>query len=310
MKCWPSLAAYGRTLPMPGGDLFYYDSEYDSENGAQGKPVVALVHGLGDEADTWRHVFPALSGAGYRALAPDLPGFGRSVWKGAIGIGAHCRAVARLMAFAGAGPRRPAALVGNSLGAGIAELVACRLPDRVSAIALIAGCFPFEKSASARLFALSLPFAGKKWYRGFRGNPDAAWKSLHSYYADLDAMDGADRDFLRERVAARVESGSQERGYLSTARSMAFFFAFGSRRVARAVKKFPGKISVVCGEKDAVFPPEKAGLFRSLRPDAGFAVVGGAGHLPHQEKPEACAAEILRLLGGAPPERRSGVSPR
>jgi len=324
---------------MPGGVLFYYDSEgsadfensadsrgsaalgkaspksadseggADSESSASRKPTVALIHGLGDEADTWRHVFPLLAGAGYRVLAPDLPGFGRSAWKGRISMRAHCGAVLRLLEFAcadrtaastaqiaAAGAERQVALVGSSLGAGIAELVACRRPDLAKALILVAGCFPFAKSAGKKLWLLGLPFLGKKWYRGFRANHEAAWKSLHSYYADLEGMSGEDRGFLRERVVARVESPEQERGYLSTVRSMNGFLMFGRRYMARKAKKMPAGILLLCGEKDRVFPPEKTGLFRALRPDAEFAVISGAGHLPQQERPEACAEKMLQFL--------------
>ena len=291
---------------MPGGDLFYYDSNADTDSGMKtgsacgsnpgGKPMLVLIHGLGDEADTWRHAFPLLVAAGYRVVAPDLPGFGRSQWKGRIGLGVHCKAVMRLMSVAGANAECPAVLVGSSLGAGIAELIAGRHPGLVKGIVLIAGCFPFAKSANKKFLLLGLPFLGRKWYRGFRKNHDAARRSLHFYYADLNAMDDADRDFLCERVIARVESTNQERGYLSTARSMNKLLVFGSWSVTRKIKAFPGKVFVLCGEKDRVFPPEKTGLFRTLRPDAGFAVVTGAGHLPHQESPGACVMEILRFL--------------
>ena len=296
MKCWPSLAMFGKHLSMPGGDLFYYDSAANVVPPENAKPTLVLIHGLGDEADTWRHIFRPLAAVGYRVIAPDLPGFGRSNWKGRISINVHRNAVIRLITFVDA--ERPTVLVGSSLGAGIAELVAGSRPDLAKGLILIAGCFPFAKSANRKFFLLGLPFLGRKWYRRFRTNHEAAWKSLHSYYADLDSMDIADRDFLRERVAARVESSNQERGYLSTARSMSAFFMFGSQSVARKIKKFSGRILILCGEEDIIFPPEKAGLFRTLRPDAEFAVVVGAGHLPHQEKQEASVAKILRFLQG------------
>jgi len=309
MQCWPSLTAFGKYLPMPGGNLFYYDSAGNAtptehtgpeKNDTGGKPVVVLIHGLGDEADTWRHVFPALADAGYRVLAVDLPGFGRSNWNGGISIGVHCKAVLRLItsvgAFAGVGVERSVVLVGSSLGAGIAELIAVNHPGLVKGIVLVAGCFPFENSVSKKLLLLGLPFLGKKWYRGFRKNHEAARKSLYSYYGNLDAMCDADKDFLRERVISRVESANQERGYLSTVRSMNVFLMFSSRFIARKIKLFPGRILVLCGEKDRVFPPEKTALLRSLRPDAEFVTATGAGHLPHQEKPELSTVEILRFL--------------
>jgi pimeloyl-ACP methyl ester carboxylesterase len=285
---------------MPGGDLFYYDSEV---NPATNKPAIVLIHGLGDEADSWRHVFPLLADAGYRVIAPDLPGFGRSVWKGKISIRCHCKAVLRLLTRVGVAGQvgivsrdNPAILAGSSLGAAISELVACNRPDLVKALILIDGCLPLNGKVDKGLLALMLPSVGSKWYRSFRKNQKAAWESLYPYYSDLEAMSAEDREFLRERVIARVESENQERGYLSTLRSMNLFFIFNGKNTSRRIKTYPGKIAILWGEKDRVLPVEKASLFRSLRPDAQMILISGAGHLPHQEKYEETAAHMLRFL--------------
>ena len=285
---------------MPGGELFFYDSagNADSQGNATGdQPTILLIHGLGDEADTWRHVFPILAGAGYRVLAPDLPGFGRSRWKGRISLRRHCAAVLRLMAETGAASaEKPAVLAGSSLGAGITEMLAGIRPDLFKAVILIDGCFPFSGSMGKGFYLLGIPFIGKRWYRGFRNNHEIAWKSLYPYYGNLDAMSDADREFLRERVIARVESSNQERGYLSTLRSMGRFFLFDKKFMTDKIKSYPGKIFILWGENDRIFPKEKAAPFRSLRTDADFALISAAGHLPHQEKPDETAAKMLSLL--------------
>jgi len=302
---WPSLTPFGKTLSMPDGDLFYYDSEANTAD----KPTVAkqmvakqtivLVHGLGDEADTWRHVFSPLAGAGYRVIAPDLPGFGRSVWKGRINMRVQSGAVIRLLAETGAaGKENPAVIAGSSLGAGIAGLTAGRRPELVKSLILLGGCFPVAGGSGKGFYLLGLPFLGKRWYRGFRSNHEAAWKSLYPYYADLNAMSNADREFLRERVIDRVESPNQERGYFATIRSINVFFLFSKKIAARKIKTFPGKIILFWGEADKVFPHEKTALFRKLRPDAGLSIIAGAGHLPHQEKPEETAKKMLEFLIG------------
>jgi len=43
----------------------------------EGKPVL-LLHGFPELAYSWRHQIDALADAGYRVLAPDMRGFGRS----------------------------------------------------------------------------------------------------------------------------------------------------------------------------------------------------------------------------------------
>jgi pimeloyl-ACP methyl ester carboxylesterase len=42
-----------------------------------GRPVM-LLHGFPDSSHVWRHQIPALVGAGFRVIAPDLRGFGES----------------------------------------------------------------------------------------------------------------------------------------------------------------------------------------------------------------------------------------
>lgn len=48
-----------------------------SYEAGDGFPVV-LVHGWPELAYSWKNVIPALAGAGWRAIAPDVKGFGRS----------------------------------------------------------------------------------------------------------------------------------------------------------------------------------------------------------------------------------------
>jgi pimeloyl-ACP methyl ester carboxylesterase len=111
-------------------------------------------------------------------------------------------------------------------------------------------------------------------------------------------MSSADRAFLRERVIDRVESPNQERGYFATLRSMNAFFLFFKKSEGKRIKAFQGKIDAIWGEHDIVFPLIIADPFRHLRPDAVFSVIDGAGHLPHQEKPDETAAIMLQFLGG------------
>ncbi|MDH4056588.1 MAG: alpha/beta hydrolase, partial [Gammaproteobacteria bacterium] len=41
-------------------------------------PAVIMVHGFPELAYSWRHQLPALAAAGYRAIAPDMRGYGQS----------------------------------------------------------------------------------------------------------------------------------------------------------------------------------------------------------------------------------------
>ena len=73
MQPWPGLEKYAHMVDLTRNDL----SLYLYEAGAADAQPILLLHGLGDEADTWRHLVEPLAAHG-RVIAPDLPGFGRS----------------------------------------------------------------------------------------------------------------------------------------------------------------------------------------------------------------------------------------
>ena len=45
---------------------------------AGGGPVVLLCHGFPESWSSWRHQLKALAAAGYRAIAPDMRGYGQT----------------------------------------------------------------------------------------------------------------------------------------------------------------------------------------------------------------------------------------
>ncbi|MEM7178298.1 MAG: alpha/beta hydrolase [Pseudomonadota bacterium] len=53
------------------------------EAGDPDAPLMLLLHGFPELGYSWRRVMPALAGAGYRVVAPDLRGYGRTTgWDG------------------------------------------------------------------------------------------------------------------------------------------------------------------------------------------------------------------------------------
>jgi len=297
-KIWPSLETYAKLFPskrFPG--LFYYD--YDSQSASRsGKPVLILIHGLGDEADTWRHLIPLLSAAGYRTLALDLPGFGRSPVSRYSSLGRHRDAVLELAeAVSGTDNKQEIVFIGSSMGAVVAEAAALAAnAPAIKALVLMDGCIPAQYPGSAQIFFSALPFTGKKWYRSFRNNPQKAWQSLTSYYADINSLPETDKEFLRGRVMDRVLSPSQERGYFSSLRSMIFQSLRSS--YYRRIRDWPGKIALIWGKEDLMMPRSVAQSFIKLRGEktTEFTLISGAGHLPHQEKPAETAEAILAFL--------------
>jgi pimeloyl-ACP methyl ester carboxylesterase len=98
-----------------------------------GIPVV-LLHGWPDTGDLWRHQVPALTAAGYRVLAPDLRGFGRSSKPTDLAAYTAPILVADVIALLDALDIRRAHLVGHDWGAAVTWMTAALAPDRVASM--------------------------------------------------------------------------------------------------------------------------------------------------------------------------------
>lgn len=97
-------------------------------------PAVLLLHGFPDSAQLWRHQIPALAGAGYRVIAPDLRGFGESSRPDAVAdyrMRTIVGDVAGLLDTLGVSR---AAVVGHDFGAALAWATAMMTPERVSSL--------------------------------------------------------------------------------------------------------------------------------------------------------------------------------
>lgn len=88
-------------------------------------PPLVLLHGFSDSADTWRPLLTRLEGAGRRAVAIDLPGFGAASDARPGAVLPQFEA-AILAAVEAAAPGQAPVLVGNSMGGLTALFVANR----------------------------------------------------------------------------------------------------------------------------------------------------------------------------------------
>lgn len=96
-------------------------------------PTVVFIHGTGMDHTIWNLQTRYFAWHGRSVLAVDLPGHGRSEGPPLETVEEMADWVGRLLDTAGAGT---AALVGHSMGAGVAIEAAARLGARISAIAL------------------------------------------------------------------------------------------------------------------------------------------------------------------------------
>jgi pimeloyl-ACP methyl ester carboxylesterase len=111
-------------------------------------PLVLLVHGFPESWYSWRHQLPVLAEAGYRAVAIDVRGYGRSSAPSAIEDYRMLRHVADNVALVAELGEQTAVIVGHDWGAPIAWTSAQLRPDVFTAVAGLS--VPFATAGPTR----------------------------------------------------------------------------------------------------------------------------------------------------------------
>ncbi|WP_431987386.1 alpha/beta fold hydrolase [Streptomyces griseoflavus] len=118
-----------RTVEAPAGRLHLVE---------QGTgPLVLLVHGFPESWYSWRRQLPALAAAGYRAVAIDVRGYGRSSKPAAIEAYRMLDLVADNVAVVHALTEERAVVIGHDWGSNIAAASALLHPEIFRAVGLL-----------------------------------------------------------------------------------------------------------------------------------------------------------------------------
>jgi pimeloyl-ACP methyl ester carboxylesterase len=97
-------------------------------------PAVLFCHGFPDTSYTWRRQMKAVASAGYRAIAPDMRGYGRSSAPAYAGLYTPLHTAGDLVGLLDALNIPSAVIVGHDWGASHAWNAALMRPDRFKAV--------------------------------------------------------------------------------------------------------------------------------------------------------------------------------
>ncbi|MER7315201.1 MULTISPECIES: alpha/beta fold hydrolase [Streptomyces] len=118
-----------RLVDVPGGRIHLVE---------QGTgPLVLLIHGFPETSYSWRHQLPVLAEAGFRAVAVDVRGYGRSSAPAAVDAYRMTSLVADNVAVLKALGEETATVVGHDWGSSIAADSALLRPDLFTAAAFL-----------------------------------------------------------------------------------------------------------------------------------------------------------------------------
>lgn len=267
-------------FPRPDGVLAYDD--------AGTGPLVVAIPGMGDLRTTYDELRDALLAAGYRVVTTDLRGHGDSTPDfTSYGDEATAADVVALVEHLGAGP---AVLVGNSMGASAAAVVAADRPDLVRALVLLSPFLRDPAGGAVKRALLGVVFRlllARPWGAG-------AWAW---YYGTLNAGTRSPR--LPAHTAA-IRAALRRPGYLRAFRRLTL--ALTHAVVEPRLPRVQAPALAVVGALDPDWPDPAAELtWIGGAIGARTLLVPDAGHYPQHQAPDVVAGAVLDLLADVAP---------
>ncbi|KAI0205863.1 putative epoxide hydrolase [Astrocystis sublimbata] len=141
-------------------------------------PMVIFLHGYPATAITWKPQIEGFAATGFRIVAPDLPGSGKSTARRVLDDYCQEALVEGMVALLSATGRDAAIWVGHDWGSGVASAVATQHPEAVKALINI--CIPF--ATIERGWGQLLPYVNRELYPADE-YPFGQW-DYHRYYEE------------------------------------------------------------------------------------------------------------------------------
>lgn len=249
-------------------------------------PAVLFVHGLGGSANGWLAQLEACRSRGWRGLAHDQRGCGRSEKpEGPYSVDAWAADAVRLLDALSV---ERVALVGHSVGCMVAQRAAAILGERAWALALCGGALSWPAEAG--------PVFEERARLARTGRTDLI--------AEAVAATGLSERCRREDprlhgLMRELIAGNDPTGYAESAAATA-------RGKMADLDSLRCPVLAFCGEVDPVTPPAAAEAIAEAVADGSTAVVVGAAHWCMLEDPDATNRVLFGFLEGRHPDDRAG----
>ena len=261
------------------GGLAYREALPDGWSGSG--PTALLLHGFPNSSHLFRDVLPAVAGAGWRAIAPDLPGTGDSPPDRPATWERHVEAVERFRTALGL---ERVALVVHDWGGLIGLRWACDHPDGVGALVISnTGFFPEGK-----------------WHGMAR--------AMRTEGQGEELMDSLTREglgaLLHQLSPGVTEEDVDEywRGFADEDRRHSHLDLYRSGDFEK-LEPYRGCLAalgvptlVLWGETDEFAPVAGAHRFHKEIPGSRLVVLDGVGHFLMEDAPERVGEEIAAFL--------------
>jgi magnesium chelatase accessory protein len=251
-------------------------------------PVLLLLHGTSASTHSFGGLFPLLAER-FTVVSPDLPGHAFTGTPPPQEICLTCMA-SQLGALLRVLELEPEIGVGHSAGAAVlVQMALDRLIEPRLIVSLSGALMPLRGlagkwfSPAAKLFARN-SFLPKFFANGARKDPKGVQRLADSTGSKLTERDIA---FYRRLIASP--------GHLAAALNM--MANWDLEPLARDLPELEPELLLVAFGNDQTVPPAEAERVLAVHPGARMRLVGGFGHLAHEEDPAAVAELIFEAAG-------------
>ncbi len=274
-----------QTETIKAGELtwFYREAKPEQPND---RPPVVLLHGLVSQSYGWRKVMPALAKQGFRAIAPDWIGAGRSEEPEKREFGYNPDAFVEVLGqWLDAMELDKVSLVVQGFQGSVGIQYALRNPDRIHRLAILNAPIVPEARLPWKIKQMGIPLMGEV----ITQDPILVDRTLEGgggYVVEDKDLDEYRRPFLKSSSAGRCLQATIQGLKLKAS----------TQEISQGLKSMDKPVLLAWGDRDPWLPIEQVkDLVKSL-PDGKLVALEEVGHYPQEDWHEKVSEALLPFL--------------
>ncbi|HEX2874443.1 MAG TPA: alpha/beta hydrolase [Polyangiaceae bacterium] len=255
-----------------------------------GKPIL-LLHGFPDSSLGFRELCESLAEKGFRAIAPDLRGYGLSDKPEGLEAYRSSAVIADLAALARWTGNEPVAVLGHDWGGTISYCFASEHPELVSQLVVINAAHP---ESYARALTRSLQLL-RSWYiLFFQLRGIAEWVVTRRWvFRWLMRKLVANKQVMTE---ARIDAARRELLRPGAVRAALSYYRAAVRWPIKCPAVIQAPTLILWGDSDPALDPRLLDDLSTRITSVTVHHVEGAGHFVQWDDPERVLSEVVGFL--------------